>query len=252
MEEFTNLVQQNDWDAVEIAKTVDDSVIGFLQATLSKGDEEQRALSLACLSEIQGYDPIPDMIISLSDSEMDVRVQALLGLEKHAGKNQSSDLITYVQKEEEEVLRERAILLIGKLDEPQIINELIALKNIETDPIVNEKINWALSRLGYNESLEALRFKLDSDLTSDRYEALKEIEYINSISFAKELLPLLNDSTEVEPAGPIHLGRKRGIRDVTVSVVAKITNQRFSFNAKEREKFSEKQIEEIKSFLKTL
>jgi len=183
---------------------------------------------------------------------MDVRVQALLGLEKHAGKNQSSDLITYVQKEEEEVLRERAILLIGKLDESQIVNELIALKNIETDPIVNEKINWALSRLGYNESLEALRFKLDSDLTSDRYEALKEIEYINSYSFAKELLPLLNDSTEVEPAGPIHLGRKRGIRDVAVSVVAKITNQRFSFNAKEREKFSEKQIEEIKSFLKTL
>jgi len=34
MEEFTNLVQQNDWDAVEIAKTVDDSVIGFLQATI--------------------------------------------------------------------------------------------------------------------------------------------------------------------------------------------------------------------------
>jgi HEAT repeat protein len=249
LERLDSLVAAKDWQAVEQAKRIGPSAFSLLDRSSHDADEDIRALSLACLAEVAGEKSLSIFVQALADPVLNVRIKAVLALEKHATKEQGQQLLAYFQKENEAVLQERAILLVGRLLDTNLLPRLVALRGNESDAAIAEKITWSLARLNERESLKSILLDLKSTTTMKRYHAVLGIEYIQNPRLAKELSQVLDDREKVEPDGPAHLGRYRGIRDVAVSVVATITNHKFSFDTSERRKFSETEIDEVRKYL---
>lgn len=252
LEQLRVLVSAKNWDAVEMAKTIGDPSVAVLEASTQDTNEDVRALSVACVAEVRGAQTVQLMLRALADPVLNVRIQAVLGLERHATENETPQLLTYLEKEDEDALRERTTLLIGRLGDTSAVSVLLSLRSKEKDSVLIEKMTWALARLSHKESTQRILSELKAQAAIRRYTALLGVEYLNDPGVAKHLLPLFDDREEVEPDGPAHLGRYRRIRDVVVSVIASITGRKFSFDASERRKFSEKEIDEVRTYLLTL
>jgi hypothetical protein len=111
----------------------------------------------------------------------------------------------------------------------------------------------ALARLGDEELKDEFSSRLDTPSTAGRYQAVRDLDYINDSGLASRLRPALEDKTDAYEVGhPDEEPRFARVCDAAVNLIAKWFDKPFSFEVDDLNVYAEEEIEEAKRFVESL
>lgn len=249
IKQLEDRIVAKDWDIVENIKTLGAEAIPTLKKFLENDDGEIRELSLMCMAEIGGEDVRAIYLERLQDKDINVRRTAIGLLEENYSLNILPQLINDLQLNQDEFVRAKIALLIGRIGERGIIPQLKDAQSKESDESVKENISLGLARLGEFAEQQKVLKKLESASTNSRHEALLNLEYINNKEYIYKISLLLDDKSGVLNTAPEPFKNIIRVCDVAVKVIAVICNQPFSFAADELRNYSDTEINEVRQYV---
>lgn len=218
-------------------------------------DADVRRVTLYCLKETGGPETAKQFVASLTDEDPQVAGVAVDGANKMYDPAFVPQYLQAYDQAPEGFIRGEIALLAGRSDKTDP-KELLKRETTEQDPAAQEGLLVALSRLGDKPHQQEFVRRLQSarERTLRRF-LLVHGRYINQPWLLKPLLPLLDAKDNlvhygVDARPDLDLDLRTS--DVTVFVVAAISQRKFTFKIDEFTKYTDAQIDEVRKFLKGL
>ena len=235
-----------DRSAIALAGELGANAEGVLEKLATNPDAEVRELDMKAINAAGGPSRNRMLIAALGDADVNVRSEAMRGLEKWADETDVMALQMQLAGNADPYIRGEVALVLGRIMKRGDTTFLERRRELEKDGDANHKIVLALARLGDGGARAIQRKKLASGDPEVRLEAVREYEYINDPAALVDLKPALGDVTDVFNINPPHAKpRMMRLCDVAVNVVAKVGKVKLSFDGTERKRFEAEQIAEV-------
>jgi riboflavin synthase len=202
-------------------------------------------LSLYCLAEVCGVNASVSKTNALRDEDINVRSTAAASVLKCYSEASQGVLLKEVSTNEDVNVRSKAALAVGNIGDVSVIERLRAYFDDENDPTVKHSIHIALAKLGSREDQEQVFDKLVSEIVTERYDGLKELEYIRAREHVTRVAALLEDESDIINVAPEPGVLMARICDVAVMVSAEILDHPFTFSTDRLRVFTESEIDEV-------
>lgn len=242
-----------DWEAVEEASKIGPGGAPSLTDVIASPDPEVRRLAFTALGEMGGEPAAALLVKGIEDEDLNVRTMAMAGLDRCATPAVKAPLEAILPRSEDEVIRSRVALLLGRIGDDATSAALAAREKVESDPEAAASVRLALARLGDRKKRDEVIAELGSTTARARYAALKKIAYIADPRLLHHLLPLAADAAGAQNIAPSHAPPlMMRIMDVVVTVTAEVTRHRFSFDATQKRLYTGPEIAEVKAHIASL
>ncbi len=123
------------------------------------------------------------------------RADSLRKVLLHNSDNLSSHLLDHLN-DNDEIVREKIVSLIGDLDEPKVAPKLIKILKNDKYQNVQQAAAEALAKMQIEDAVPVLMEKLNSSYPTVRYYAVKALGYFDSESVSQKLVRVLEDADE--------------------------------------------------------
>lgn len=245
-------IRSKDWTITEKELSIDPVLGPKLVSILDDDDPEVRELALYALNNIGGKEVRHGILKALRDKNINVRSTASRFL---MAKYDKEDLHLYLQElstNEDELVREKIALIIGKIGDQHTIDPLKLQIEKEIDSHAQRAMYLALVKLKEKEAQDKYRNSLIQKPPKELAIALNDYIYINDHVFVPNILPLLEDTRDavnVAPSNHVHFIR---VCDVAVNILDEALEHPFSFKLEEGKRYSIEERNEVKNIIKDI
>ncbi len=237
------------WNAVEDRS----AAIPTLHKLVFNANAETREIAIHCLTDIKITEVSKITAACLKDSSQEVRRTAITYLISYCDQTVVPDLISNL-KNADEVVRAGVAEVIGRVGSGFHIRNLEQQLKQEPDLTVQKKLRLAMAKLGDTSMKDKIAQQMKVNDSNVRFQAIRDLQYIDDKNLARELLPALDDvgntyllsSMDRKPA------RYARVCDLAINTISVWFKDAFSFEVSNYKNYSEKEIEEAKQFLKKL
>lgn len=213
-------------------------------------DHEDRDIRLNALNAL---DPLTSIeaklqyVKFLDDSDDEIKVEACRSLMYEKSKEILTGILKSFENNDIHV-RSTCAYIAGNIGNENIINKLDSFYQKEKDLNVKRDISLAMAKLGDTMHIKQAYDRLNQKDALSRREALEGIKYIDKKGFEKELLKMLDDEGQAYKIDPRN-GKYSRLKDASLNVIAKLYNPPLSFDHRNKNTYSDEEIEEVKTYL---
>lgn len=251
-EQLIQRIRAQDWNLLEQPARVDPSAAPAIVAVLGDGDRQVRELAIHMLHRAGGPVAKDGIFKALHDEYDIVRAAAARYLHNHCQPDDVGRLVTEMQDNGDEYVREQVALLLGKLGQGTAVEALQQRLEAEDRPHARRAIELALVKLGDATQREAYLQRLRGDQVSARVEAVEELLYLRKRDLAPYVATLLNDFRDGKNVGPSHGPYWIRVCDVAVNVLDDVLDHPFTFEVRGNKRYEPGELREAEAVLRQL
>lgn len=239
-----SLLENGNWDAVEEAHREGPEALATVRSFAGSANSRVRQIAVACAAAIGGRSAGEILVAGLTDSNINVRLQAAKALSTGRFPSAAPELLDQLAHSDEPLVREFLALGAGYLPGPRTIAVLKPLSDGLGALSVNARM--ALAKLGDPHALADLARALSSSLPRARYDALDQMRYVDDARLLPYAEPLLSDRATALRIGPVRHPRYRRVCDQAVDTVVFLRRLRPHFPVGPEQIYTDEQLAEIR------
>ncbi len=251
--QIEEMILRKDWQVTEYIPKMDQAVIPVLLKLTKNADWEVRQLSLICLAHFKTRQSAYALAEALLDEDINVRGYAAGLLQEADDPIILPQLLTALKKSEDDHVRAKIVLAIGRIGNEEAKEELKKMLLHEQDRTTRANMVQALARLQDEDSRQKILGELKSPMAKVKDKAIQKVEYIGDKEMAWELESLLEDKN---PAVTLTASATQAvtvrINEAAVKAIAVIYKQPFSFRIEHLRPCTEQEIQEAKQYIKKI
>ena len=250
--DIIELINNKDWIITEEPISVDPVLTPQLLPLLHNDDPEIRELTLFILNVLPSQEARQGILKALKDEDVNVRSTASRLSLTNYSKEDLQILHNELSTNIDELIRENAALVIGKIGEPKSTKHIREQLEKEVEEHAQDAMHLALTRLKDRENQKLYAERLQHNDVKQRVSALQDFKYVQDSTFYPVISPLLEDQRDGLNVGPS--AKKIYIRvcDVAVNVLDEVLKHPFSFEVNESKKYSPEELLEVSKILKNI
>jgi len=252
LDSLRKAVLEDSDDALLQAEEIGSPAMPVLLELLKNENPETRELALTCAVLTDDESVPPVLVEALWDNDAQVRASALQSLRSRISSAILQGLIANLSNTDA-VVRGGVARLIGRIDDASAMKPLQKQLDQEDDASVSKQIKLALARLGDKELKNEFASQVDTPPPDGRYKIILDLEYINDKLLASRLLPALGDTSDAYDIGhPEADPEFARVCDAAINLVAAWYDKPFSFEIDECRTYTDDEITEAESYLRSL
>jgi hypothetical protein len=256
IQELVQSVLNKDPSSVLIARKVGQAGNTELRKLTKSDDAKVRRIALYCLDETGGSDAVGAFIDALMDKDPQVRGASLKGLNHHLpDTTYYNALLRAYDENPDPYVRQQVILIIGRLNLTNIIQDIKKRYERERDPDAQEGCIVVLAKLNDTDAQTEFVKRLKASSNRIRLRYLEEYcPYINAQWLLKPLLPILDDKLPLLYIGVDVPDMVQDLRacDLAINLISSISKHKFSFEINRATNYDDKQIIEVREYVQNL
>lgn len=245
----------NDEEAYEVWNTLEskDGTLPIINELLKHPNPYTREIAIHCCSDFQPSVAMPLNAAALSDSSVGVRSTALGYLSSYHDKSIISALLENLANADS-LIRSGVAEILGKVGDSSHLSYLGRQYEKEVDPYVKKKIALSMAKLGDENKKQKIEQQININDSKVRFQCLRDLQYIDDKSVAKNILPALDDFGNTYLISNMGETPEKYMRvcDLAINIIAKWYNNPFSFTVDNYTNYAESEIDEVKEFLSKL
>lgn len=243
--ELERMITAGDRNAIDLARQLGEAAWPAINRTAKTSEYRSRRIAIQCAGQIGGESAGSVLAAGLSDQNVNVRIAAAKELSvdppetaKHAVLN-----VLSTGSETRTSILELLALAAGHLHGERTMQVLRSLA--EGNDSVAEHASIALAKLGENQAKQVLISKLSTNVPYTRYEGLGQLRYVNDVSLATHVKPMLADQANAQVIGPERNRRYRRVCDQAVDTLVYLLKLKPSFETAVEKIYSHGELAEI-------
>jgi hypothetical protein len=216
---------------------------------MNSEDPEVRELALHCLSEIGGEIVEKVAVSALFDNDEQIQLLATRVLRHHLTNNVWQQLHSRYSTHPNPLVRREIAILLGKLG--TAITDIEKLIENETSSVAAEGLFLAAAQNGHTIARQKIFEKLNKGNLQERKTLLEDVKFLDAKWILSGLAPLLSDQRPALRIGVDNIdgGKNLRICDITINLVAELTDTSFSFPINQNMQYSSAAINEVVLYL---
>jgi hypothetical protein len=245
--EIDRLFTTKDWDAVEISRQSGVAIVPYVEPYLRNADHLTRLLAVDCLAAAGGPQAIQLLIGMLSDTNEQVRSQAVNALHTNLPVGLETSLLAAwdSSRTRDGYIRQQIPMVLGRMQARTTVPALKARLNSDPRQYVKDGVIAGLAKLGDPEARETF-----GGLLRDA-QGKRTAELIDFVRYEDEswVIPLLVPPLQRRDIAIDLSSHRREIQrrecDLAADEVMRISKASFSFRMDPATQYSDKQLDEV-------
>jgi hypothetical protein len=251
-EKLAEMIKKGDASAAETARQIGPAAVEVAEPFLRDPNREVRLKAVDSI-RAAGGPKAPELLIrALGDSDEQVRINAVNGLQQNLPNGREKLLLSVWDETKDPFLRQQIPRVIGRLESRDAIPPLKKRLAGFEEGRIHDGLIAALSKLGDEESRARFAVLLQEARGERVAEMMGYVEYIDDPWLLPYLRPVMDRK---EPALVIGTHVKTVIRrgcDLATDEVIRISGAKFSFAPDPGAQYTDEQLAEIKRYLERL
>jgi len=194
-------ISQLNYDARETARKLGKVALPTLLKRFQTKSTRERAIVLRCLAEVKEDEAIRVLVRALQDDEPEVWNTALVLLHTAHSPVAIKPLTELLSQSPHPLIRGEIARILGRMGAVSTLPAIKDQAQKESNPGAAQKMDLAIAKFEDGPARWRLLERLKNLDRKVRYQAIGDLEFVNDQKLITELLPLLNDETQVVNVG---------------------------------------------------
>lgn len=248
--EFDRLLEAGDSKAIDIAQQYGPAAISAIEPHLKSPKHLTRLTAIECLDVAGGPQAQPLLIGALRDANEQVRMNAMMGLERNLPYGYEAQLLRAwdTNATRDGYVRHHIPMLLGKMQASHLGAQLLARMPTDKRQEVHDGLIAGAAKLGEPTAREMIGGLLRDARGARTAEVIELVKYLDDPWVIPYLVPVLDRREIAVDLSSHRKTLKRRECDLAVDEVMRISRAQFSFAMNPLSQYRDEQIAEVRNF----